>query len=223
MYKTKLWYISANKFFSALSERDKNYIASMLTPVKIKKKGVVYYTGGKADTIYILKEGRIKITRFLPGGREFIIDILEPGGMFGELTIAGEEKRETSAIAMEDSFMCAIKRKDFEEFIGKIPDLSLAITKWIGFRLRKIENRFEKMIFQDVRTRLIAIFKDLVQKYGVPVKDGTKIMINLSHRDIASLIGATRETVTLELNNLKRDGDILMDGKYFVLPSKHLS
>jgi len=74
-----------------------------------------------------------------------------------------------------------------------------------------------------VHTRLITIFKDLSEKYGVPASNGRKIAIHLSHKEIASLIGATRETVTLELNNLKRSGDILMDGKYVILSPKHLS
>ncbi|HKZ46717.1 MAG TPA: Crp/Fnr family transcriptional regulator, partial [Thermodesulfobacteriota bacterium] len=129
----------------------------------------------------------------------------------------------TDAVAMEDSFICAMKRKDFEDFISKMPNLSLTITKWMGLRLRSIENRFKDMIFQNVRSRLMNIFKDLAQRNGVPVNNGRKIAIKLTHKDIASLIGATRETATLELNNLKRSGDILMDGKYFILPSKHLS
>lgn len=223
MYKTKIWYMNANKLFSGLSEKDKNDMASMLTAVKIRKNGIVYKSGDKAETIYLLKEGRVKITRFSSSRKELTVDILGPGDIFGELTMAGEEKRETNAVAMEDSLICSIGRKDFEGLVRKTPDLSLAITKWIGLRLRRIESRFENMIFQDVRTRLITIFKDLAQKYGVSVKNGIKISIQLSHKDLASLIGASRETVTLELNNLKRSGDILRDGKYFILPSRHIS
>ena len=223
MDKTKLWYINTNNIFSGLPEKDKGEIASKLTEFSIRKKGLIYSAGDKAGTVYMLKEGRIRIMRYSADGREFTVDILEPGDLFGELTFTGEEERETDAVAMEDSFICAIKRKDFEDFIGKMPNLSLTITKWIGLRLRRIENRFNDIIFQDVHTRLINILKDLAQKYGVPAGNGRRIEIHLSHKEIASLIGATRETVTLELNNLKRSGDILMDGKYVVLPPKHLS
>lgn len=223
MDKTKLWYINTNRIFSGLTEKDMGEIASKLIERSVRKKDSIYSAGDKAGTVYILKEGRIRIIRYSADGRELTIDILEPGDIFGELSVAGEEERETDAVAMEDSFICAIKRKDFEDFIGKMPNLSLTITKWIGLRLRRIENRFNDMIFQDVHTRLITIFKDLAQKYGVPAGNGKKIAIHLSHKEIASLIGATRETVTLELNNLKRSGDVLMDGKYFILHPKHLS
>ena len=222
MDKTKLWYINTNNIFSGLPEKDKGEIASKLTEFSIRKKGLIYSAGDTAGTVYILKEGRIRIIRYSEDGKELTVDILEPGDIFGELTVAGEEERETDAVAMEDSYICAIKRKDFEDFISKMPYLSLSITKWIGLRLRKIESRFNDIIFQDVHTRLITIFKDLSEKYGVPVSNGRKIEIHLSHKEIASLIGATRETVTLELNNLKRSGDILMDDKYVILPPKHL-
>ena len=223
MDKTKLWYINANKIFSGLPEKDQAEIASKLTEISVRKKGLIYSAGDTAGTVYILKEGRIRIIRYSEDGRELTVDILEPGDIFGELTVAGEEERETDAVAMEDSFICAIKRKDFEDFISKMPNLSLSITKWMGLRLRKIESRFNDIIFQDVHTRLITIFKNLSEKYGVPASNGRKIAIHLSHKEIASLIGVTRETVTLELNNLKRNGDILMDGKYVILSPKHLS
>lgn len=222
MHKTKLWYINTNKIFSGLSEKDKDEISSRLMPRHVKKKGLVYNSGDKAGMVYILKEGRVRITQFSADGKELTVDILEPGDIFGELTVAGEEVYNSSATAMEDSYMCSINRRDFEDFIGKMPDLSLTITKWIGLRLRRVESRFMDMLFQDVRTRLITIFRDLAQKYGVEVDGGKKIDIQLSHKEIASLVGAARETVTLELNNLKRNGDILMDGRYFVLPTKHL-
>ena len=78
---------------------------------------------------------------------------------------------------------------------------------------------FENLIFQDVRTRLTTLLKDLAEKYGEDVEGGRKIAIKLSHQELANLIGATRETVTLELNNMKRRGDIVMEGREFVLPS----
>ncbi|MFQ5329815.1 MAG: Crp/Fnr family transcriptional regulator [Thermodesulfobacteriota bacterium] len=218
MERTKLWYISTNKIFSDLPEEDQNMMASMMTPRNIKKKGFVYSEGDRADTLYILKEGRIKITHLAEDGRELTIEIIEPGDIFGELTLAGEEERETSAEALADSFICAISRKNFEAFLKMRPDLSFTITKWMGSRLRRIENRFENIIFQDVRTRLTSLLSDLAAKYGEDVEGGRKIAIKLSHQELANLIGATRETVTLELNNMKRRGDIEVEGREFVLP-----
>jgi len=218
MDKTTLWYINTNKLFSGLSEETRAGMASMLRPVNIKKKSFIYNMGDSAEKIYILKEGRIKITRLTEDGKELTIDILEPGDIFGEMAIAGESERETSAEALEDSFICAIAKLDFERFIAENPGLSLGITKLFGSRLRKVESRLENLIFHDVRSRLLSLFSDLGEKYGEDTPRGKKITIHLSHQEIANLIGATRETVTLELNNLRREGKLDMEGKEFILP-----
>lgn len=217
MDKTKLWYISTNKVLSRLPEDVRAEMAALFRPSTVRKKGFVYSMGDSADAVYILKEGRIKITRLTEEGRELTLDILEPGDIFGELALAGEEMRETSAEALEDSFICTINRKDFEGFVKRHPALSLGITKWIGSRLRRIENRFENLIFQDVRTRILTLLEDLAEKYGRPVPGGKATGIRLSHQEIANLVGATRETVTLELNALKKAGRLRVTGSEFIL------
>lgn len=223
MQKSKLWYISTNRLFQNLPKEEQDEMTSMLKPVNVKKRSFVYSAGDKSDTIYILKEGRIKISRLTEEGRELTLEILEPGDIFGELALAGEEEREASAEALEDSFICAIKRGDFEGFVSNNPMLSLSITKWIGWRLKRIENRFENLIFQDVRGRLLSTLRDLAGKYGEDMEKGRKIAIRLSHQELANLVGSTRETVTVELNNLKRTGDIIIEDRSFILPKKTLS
>ncbi|MFQ5900347.1 MAG: Crp/Fnr family transcriptional regulator [Thermodesulfobacteriota bacterium] len=175
VHKSKLWYLNTNELFLELPEKDKKDMASMLRPMEVKKKTFIYYAGDMAETVYILKEGRIKITRLSEDGKELTIDILEPGDIFGELVLAGEEERETSAEALEDSFICIISRNNFEEFLRKRPHLSFKLMKKVGLRLRTIENRFEDMIFKDVHSRLTSIFKDLDKRYGIPVQRGQKI------------------------------------------------
>jgi len=219
MEKTTLWYLNTNKLFAGLSEEKRAGMANMLRPVNIKKKSFIYNMGDSAEKIYILKEGRIKITRLTEDGKELTIDILEAGDIFGEMAIAGEQERETNAEALEDSFICAMGKLDFERFIAENPGLSMSITKLFGSRLRKVESRLENLIFHDVRSRLLSLFDDLGEKYGEDTGLGKKITIHLSHQEIANLIGATRETVTLELNNLKREGKLVMEGKEFIVPS----
>lgn len=219
MDKSKLWYIGTNKVLFDLPKEDQELMATMMVPRNIKKKSLVYSEGDSADKLYILKEGRIKITRLASDGKELTMDIIEPGDIFGELTLAGEVERETNAEALEDSFICTVARGDFERFLKMRPNLSFTITKWIGMRLRKIENRFENLIFQDVRMRLFTLLKDLAEKYGEDVPTGRKITIKLSHQELANLIGATRETVTFELNKMKKLGELTVEGKEFILPA----
>lgn len=219
MNQKKLWYLNTNRLLKDLPEQDKDELVPLLQESKVHKKECVYNMGDASDTIYILKEGRIKVSRFSEDGRELTMDILDPGDIFGELSLTGEVERETSAEALEDSFICSIRRELFEDFLGKRPDLSLNITKMIGGRMRKIENRLENLIFQDVQKRLFLALSDLGEKYGAPVEEGIMISVKLSHQEIANLIGAARETVTSELNNLKKKGRIITQGRHIILSS----
>lgn len=218
MRKNKLWYINSSRIFSSLTDKHKEEMASSLTEMNVRKREFIYNSGDKSEKVYILKEGGIRISRMSEDGRELTVDILGPGDIFGELSLTGETERETDAVATEDSHICAISRNDLENMLRSMPDLSLSITKWIGLRLKRIESRFEKMLFQDAQKRLISVLSDLAEKFGQPSANGRKIMVRLSHKDLAELIGASRETVTLEINKLKRNNELFSNGKYFILP-----
>ena len=204
--KTVLWYINSSKIFSRLSDKEKTDLSSMLRTTNVKKGSMVYGIGEKAETIYLLKEGSIKISRLSGDGKELTMDVLKSGDIFGETALSEEGKREDIAEAIEDSAVCDVKKQDFETLIRNNPIFSFSMIKFIGLRLKKIENRFEDVIFKDVRTRVIALLKDVANRYGTPAHDGKALEVKLSHQDIANLVGATRETVTLALDGLKKEG-----------------
>lgn len=215
--KTKYWHINTFRLFEGLSDEDKNTLASMLTEESVDKKCLIYTEGDKDKFVYILKEGKVKITKLSESGKELTVDILGAGDIFGELSIAGEDERTTSAEAMENSYICKVSGDDFAKFLTERPQFSFKITKWFGWRLQKIETRLQDMIFQDVPTRLITIIKDLASRYGTDILDSDKKKIKFSHQELANLIGATRETVTLELNNLKKDGIIDIEKREIII------
>lgn len=216
----RLWHINARDLFAGLTDEEKSAIGEVFDHTRVRKKDFVYAAGDVADTVYVVLEGRIKITRLTEDGRELTLDILEPGDIFGELALAGEEERETTAEALEDSTLCSMKREKFLDFASKNPVLTLSVTKWIGGRLRKIENRLETLVFQDVRSRIMALMEDLAARYGRPAERGTVITLRLSHQEIASLVGSTRETVTAEINRLKREGRLAAAGHLYVIPAE---
>ena len=221
--KTVLWYINSSKIFSKLSEKDKMDLSSMLRVTNVKKGSMVYGIGEKAETIYLLKEGSIKVSRLSEDGKELTMDILKPGDIFGEMALSEEGKREDIAEAVEDSSICDVKKKDFEDLISKNPVFSFTLVKLMGLRIKKIESRFEDVIFKDVGARVITLLKDIAGKYGVPIKNGKAIEVKLSHQDIANLVGATRETVTLELDGLKKEGFISeIKRKSIIIPKERL-
>lgn len=215
--KTKYWYINTLALFDSLNDEDRDELVSMVMEENVDKKCFIYSEGDKDKYLYILKEGKVKITKLSENGKELTVDILGSGDLFGELSMTGENERTTSAETMENSYICKVSGAEFADFLSNKPQFSFKITKWFGWRLQKIETRLQDMIFQDVPTRLVTTLKDLASRYGTDISGTDKKSIKFSHQELANLIGATRETVTLELNNLKKDGIIDIEKREIII------
>jgi CRP-like cAMP-binding protein len=200
---SKIWYLKRFDLFSELSTEDLKLLEQITYMKKFAKKEYIYFPEDAADSIFLLKQGRIKISRMTEEGRELILAILEPGEIFGELALVEESYRETLAEALEDTLTCVIKREDFLKLMKKQPNVTFKIIKLIGLRRRAIESKIEYLLFRDVPARLAHLLLSLVDEYGVKTSDGIRLRVRLTHQEIGNLIGATRETTTTALNKLK--------------------
>ena len=196
------------RLFSHLNDEDLKALEEMTRVEKVKRRQPIYLPGDVADTVYLLKAGRVKISRVSEDGKEFTLAVLEPGEVFGDLE---ETTRDTVAEALEDVSIYVLLRKDFEEMLRKTPDMMFEWTRHIGSRLRKIESRIEDLVFRDVPTRLARLLRELSRESGKPVGDGVRLHFRITHQELANLIGSTRETVSATLNNFKRQGLIQQD------------
>lgn len=215
--KSKLWYLKRINLFTEMSSEEMGELASKTRMESVSKKTPIFFPGDPSQQIYLLKEGRVKISRISEGGREVTIALLEPGEIFGELEVLGDAPRDTLAEALDDSKICVVSKKVFLEMIRRIPDFSFRLTKLIGFRMRKIESRVEDLVFKDVPARLANLLLDLAKDYGKETPQGMLLQIKITHQEIANLIGSIRETVSVVLGDFKRDGWIVFEGRRIVL------
>ena len=205
---SKLWYLKQIDLFSELSDQEIQEIASLSRMEAVKKGEFIYFPDDPSDSVYLLKEGRVKVSRLSEDGREVTLAILRPGELFGELALADEGPRETIAEAIDDSLLCVINKADFERTIKGRPGLALKVFKLVGLRLRRLETKVEELVFRNVPSRLAQLLIRLAKEYGRPSQDGTILGLSLSHRELANLVGSTRETVTLVLNDFRKQGII---------------
>lgn len=204
--QSKVWYLKGIKLFSDLPDEEIRRMDAITQMVSVKSKEMIYLPGDPGDRIFLLKEGRVKISRLTEDGKELALDILGSGEVFGELEVLEGLPRDTMAEVLEDAAICVIKRSDFDTFIKSRPDLSIKLTKLIGFRLKRIERRIEDLVFRDVPSRLAHLLLDLARETGVKERRGIRLQVKLTHQEIANLIGSTRETVSAILGDFKRRG-----------------
>jgi len=186
---------------------------------RVFNKGeAIYFTDDPANTMFLISQGKVRILNYTEEGEEVVRAILGKGEMFGELALLGEEKRGEIAEAMDDGTMvCAVHREQLYDLMQDDQEFTFKIYKWIGLRMKKMERRIDNLIFKDVRSRLMDFLKEMAQEKGSQDDEGIVVEHFFTHKNLANLIGTSRQTVTTTLNELKDEGLIEFGRKKFIL------
>ena len=204
--KTKLWYLQNFNFFETMKPSDMMDLENNTSMKAEKKKEIIYFPEEASDTIYFLKEGKVKISKILDDGRSTVMQILGPGEIFGESSLLGGEQHENIAEVIEDAIICTIDKDIFTGMMMKNPGLTLKITRFIGWRLRHIENHVEDLVFKDAKQRIVSFLIRYIENYGKKMVDGWMVRPFISQQDIADLTAVSRQTASQTLNELKNIG-----------------
>lgn len=215
--KSKLWFFQNFNFLETMTKEEMMDLSECSIMKEIKKDEPVYLPHDFSSRIFFLKEGKVKIVSFSEDGRELVHGILKPGEIFGELALAGEHRRENFAMVTEDALVCLVSVAEFERILKNNPALNLELTKLIGFRLKRIRTRLERMWFKTAAERIKSLLNELAEDHGNKTFDGIEIPLRLKHHEIASLAATTRQTATTILNNLVRQGEIEYDRRRILI------
>lgn len=171
---------------------------------KLQRADLAYAPGDVADRVYFVRTGRIKIVRTNAAGGEAIVGIRKAGDIFGELTWMGTVRvRQTSASAMEPTHVDSISADAFAQLLRTDSAIARGFARGIARRLSDAELELTELAGKSVPGRLVDVLGRLASEHGVEEADGSlRIGINLTHKDLADLIGTSRETLTKELSVL---------------------
>ena len=177
--------------------------------VDFRRRRFIYRRGDVADTLYYVARGRVKICSIDDTTRrEAVIDIVGPRALFGESSLYSAGVREKCAIAYEQTRLLRIPAGVYREGMAASRELYDYTFRMVGQRLSRAERRVADFALDAIPARLDKLLADLSERYGRPEAEGTHIDLQLPHREIASIVGSTRESVTVRLNALKRAGII---------------
>lgn len=159
-----------------------------------------------AGTVYFLKEGRVRLYRSDEEGRNLTVAVLDPGAVFGVNALLGQNLAGVYASADEECILCVMPAAHLQMLIGEVPQVGLNLLQFVGAQLQQSQVQAEKIAFHSVRQRLAGLLIELDARYGRPTLDGTRIIDKtFTQQDLASMIGATRETVGELMSRWKRN------------------
>ncbi len=185
-----------------------------------KKNDFIYFEEDNADKVYLINQGKVKIGYITEDGEEVIMAILSKGEIFGEKAILGEEKRKEFAQALDkETSICPISTTQMIDLLRENKEFSLKIYKFIGFRFKKLERRLQLMLFKDTKTRLKEFIKELGEDFGYKNVITGDIIIRqpYTQKEMATLIGTSRPTLNILLNELKDDNYLDFTRKEIIL------
>ena len=212
--KSKLWYLQNFNLFKEIDDHTVIDMADESHMIYSKKKAVIYFPEESSKTIYLLKQGKIKISRISPEGETVTLALLGPGEIFGESALLGQVTHENIAETVDDAIICAISKEQFTELLEKNDLLSRRIFTYIGDRKREVESRFEDLFFKDARERVVAFLRRYVETFGTRLVDLWEVRPFLSQQDIAELSATSRQAVNSILNDLRQEGQVDFTRQY---------
>jgi len=183
-----------------------------------RRFATVYAEGGPADTLFFLESGLVKIYKRGADNKEIILQIIGAGELFGEQALGTEQSRMISAEVLQEGLIYVVPRDLFLRVCEKRPELWREISGLLTARKRELEKKIELLCLHDVEYRILYYMAELAKTFGAK-SNASEYSIPLSQGELASLIGATRETTSTTLNALARRGIIRLGRRQLIVPS----
>lgn len=185
----------------------------------VRRASTIYSGQSISDSIFFVDSGYVKIVKKGQDGKEVIISIVSPGQIFGEQAAFLGGARSSSAEVLQDGIFYEIPRNIFLEFCRLHPESWQLFTELLVERERELEHKIGLLCLHDVETRILYYLNALAPSFGLNTTDGAEYCLPLSQSELASLIGATRETTSTTLNLLARRGLIRLGRRQLIINS----
>jgi CRP/FNR family transcriptional regulator, cyclic AMP receptor protein len=199
--------------FSDLSEPELVGLAALMRPRPYAKDEVIYLRGDPGTAFYVIASGKVKIALTSPDGKELILRRLAAGGFHGELALLDDEPRSADAVATESSVLLVLQRDAFRQFLADHPGVAAKLLGTVSQYLRRNADLIQDATFLDVPARLARILLELAGSPGATElpPPGAIIPDRMKQGELASLVGATRESVNKWLGSFEKQGLIKYD------------
>jgi CRP/FNR family transcriptional regulator len=184
------------------------------------RKAMVFDQCDPARTIYLVKTGTVRIARITPDGKEVTVAVLGKGDIFGEEALFADRPRTTFAVVVDDALLCMARAEDLFALLNREPKMAMNVANLMSDRLIEMSATVEDLSYSRLSDRLVHLIERLATEHGKPCEGGIELTIRLTHADIASLVGSTRETVSLELARLIRAGRLKQKGPMLMIPAQ---
>lgn len=203
--------------FQHCTEDDLNQVSSLLFPKEGKKKDILFYEGDPCEVIYFINKGRVKVFKSTEDGLEQIVNLLGRGDMFPHVGWYGGSVYPATAEVLEDGELYFIYVQQFTQLLEKQPKLTVKLLQELDGKIRALQARLSHVLSKDMTEKIYSVLFSLVKEKGKKTEDGYRLEIDLTHQDIANMVGTTRETASRIISQLKKEGKMNLDHGFLMV------
>ena len=202
--------------FQDLSAEDLSQLAQRATLKRFPKNSVLVNEGDDTDSLYIIQSGRVKIYLSDEDGKELVLSLIGPGDYFGEIALLDESPRSASVMSLEECKIYVLNKSQFEAFLKQDTAVCLRVMRGLTRRLRELTDNMRDMALMDVYGRIVKTLTNLAEE-----QDGKLVITDkLTHKDLASMVGSSREMVSRIMKELSKGGYITVEKNRLIINDK---
>jgi len=213
----KPWYIKDTQFMQRVSEKDMSIFLKVCPQKPYQKGDAIFFAGDPASDLHVIATGQIKLATMTASGGERILAILGPNDFFGEAFLSANAYYRVDAIALTETVTCPVSRNQFIQMAVEAPNFVLTIAEILAQHMFDCRDQLSSS-YAPVKARLAKVLCDLAERFGEKRSDEwVKLSTELKHEELASMITATRVSVSMAIAELRNDGFIEGSrGKYLL-------
>lgn len=204
--------LRAVPLFSTLTDCELEKLGAIAEKRHYQKNEAVFLQGEKGRDFFIILSGSVKVSIQSPHGREITLSILAEGDFFGEMSLIDGSSRSASVYAIVRTEVITVGHDSFNAYLSSSPEVSIKLLRLFIKRLRHADRQIEYLAFHTTKGRLARMILDWVVDYGNISLEGVSLTLPFTHREIAGMLGASRESVSRILTEFRDSGYIQLDG-----------
>jgi CRP/FNR family transcriptional regulator len=200
-----------------MKEEDLAEVSDYATERTYQKRETIFSEGDPADWFYIVADGKVKITKLSQEGKEIILEIIAPKNFFGAVAVLRGFPYPANAVAMEESVVARIARRDLLRMLDRFPQVMMEMAGSLGERIKDFHETTKNIALEKVGARIGALLLKLGEQVGTEGPDGVVLDLKLTKQDIAEMVGTTVETAIRTMSRFRKQGLIAEEGGKIVI------
>jgi CRP-like cAMP-binding protein len=195
-------------------------LAASATLTHHAAQATIFQKGDPGDSMMAVVRGRVKICTYSADGRELVLNIIDRGGLFGEIAVLDGQPRSNDVVALEDTDLLVLTRARLMPFLTADPEIATRLIGVLCQRLRQTSEQLEDALLRDAPSRLARGLLRLAGTFGTPAGRGVRLDIRLSQQQIGNLIGVSRESINKHIVEWSRSGMLEVKGGFITILDK---